>query len=358
MKRKCDTTGSEKRATKKARKNDNLFVEKFDSSNFYTQKHDPYICNSARNRVVVPGIAGSRLIADYYSTKYGCNIVIMPGYSIFGEDGRELPDLGSNTGDYRKAFLLGMDDIHAIPVIYIKEGDFEGILVSNSLGEGIRTEKIVEQIKKHTGLDVYLTTNPRQADQYSCYTDALIFARDSTALNEVQKNYYIPNLLANLKKHHSNKNNITTLPNELLKTCQISSFLNYHMDKNSNKFIHKKETLTDFRTRYTDTNIETKVDCDSDVTFNDVYSYPRKKGLKFAIIIRIQFYLNQTDMALENILTREEKLDFLSRAKKIVIHSSNLYEAEEKLSRFALVFIRDFQEKTDLSVVCLGVTCQ
>lgn len=201
MKRKFDSSiGSAERVNKKIRKNDSIIMEKFDSSDFYTEKHDPYLCNSARNRVVSPGIAGSRLIAEYYSIKYGCNIGFALDHTIFGDGGRELSDIRSRKGDYRKAFLLGMDDKHAIPVIYMKEGDLEGILVSNSLGEGTRTNKIVEHIKKHTGIDVYLTTNPRQADRYSCYTDALIFARDSTAFNEIQNDYYIPDLLATLKK--------------------------------------------------------------------------------------------------------------------------------------------------------------
>lgn len=119
------------------------------------------------------------------------------------------------------------------------------------------------------------------------------------------------------------------------------------MDKNRNKFIHKRETLTDFRNRYTDINIETKVDFDSEITVNDVYSYPRKKGLKFAIIIRIQFYLNQVVRALENSLSREEKLDFICREKKIVIQSTHIMKAEEKLSQVGLAFIKDCPKKTE-----------
>lgn len=357
MKRKIETDTTAVYPVKHVKNNEKTELEKFIFLKFCEFRHDAYICDYSKNSVVSPKISGSRLIAEYYGIKYGCNIefALKPA-SLYGDDlynlanfflTSEFTDIRKKPGNYRKALLWGMDSTHAIPVIYIKEGGQEGILIANSLGTTPFTKRIVDTINKTIQIDVYTVLKPRQADVYSCYTDALVFARDATSFCADKTGYYIPDLLAYIKKSGQNEGDffLTKLPDELLKTCQISSFLNYHQEKN-NRIIHNNETLAEFRGRYTDRNVNTRFEEHDEITVQDIYSYPRKKGLKFVAIMKTQFYLNQVSSALDNALTREQQLDFICQAKKIINRVLDK-KREEQLILLAQSFIKEQKSPTD-----------
>lgn len=352
MKRKIEVSTYSNDSDKYPKQNDEIVVEKFGFSNFFKFSHDTYICDKANNGAILPKIAGSGLIADYYSIKYGCNIEFALKSAFFYEtDSYNLAkyfltptftDIRKTPGNYRKAFLWGMDGTHAIPVIYIKEGDQEGILVANSLGTTPNTKKMANDIKINTKIDVYTLAKPRQADDYSCYTDALVIARDTTAFCADKTDYYIPGLLAFISNSSQKEGLffVTKLPDELLKTCQLSSFLNYPQEKN-NRLIHKNETLDNFRSRYTDRDVNTCFGDQGEVATQDLYSYPRKKGLKFIAIMTTQFYLNQVTHALGNTLSLEQKLDFISRAKETIVQEFDSQKRDEQLMQLTRDFMRE-----------------
>ena len=352
MKRKIEVASDSNYSDKYAKNNNEIAVAKFCFFNFFKFSNDTYICDKARSGVVSPKITGSRLIADYYGIKYGCNIEFALKPAFFPETESyslakffltpTFTDIRNTPGHYRKAFLWGMDSTHAIPVIYIKEGDQEGILIANSLGTTPNTKKMANDIKINTKIDVYTVLNPRQADDYSCYTDALVFARDTTAFCVDKTDYYIPGLLAFICKSSQKEGDffVSKLPDELLKTCQLSSFLNYHQEK-QHRIIHNKETLDNFRARYTDRDVNTSFGENNEPVTQDLYSYPRKKGLKFIAIMTTQFYLNQVNSALDNTLSLEQQLDFIDRAKKTIIQHFDSQKREEQLMQLTRSFIQE-----------------
>ena len=365
MKRKNETTFFRNVKPKNhEERNEAVQWNKFDLSNFCTIKNDTYICDPEKNKYISPFIAGSLLIAEYYAIKYGCNIAftrkdatyqgkaVTPVHLL---NAPEFSEIRRATKDYRKAFLYGMDDDHAMPIIYLKAGGSEGILIADSLGAGYTAKKIALDIKNATGINVYLIEHPRQCDTYSCYTDALLFARDTTAFNPEKNEYYIPDLLSFLKSNSMKLDTeyfLTKLPDELLKTCQISSFLNYHKDKNIEKVIHKNETISNFRIRYTDRNVYTSLCLENEKispTKSEVYSYPRKKSIKLHDIMQIQFYLNQIDAALENGISRNEKLNFINQTK-IIIGNRNTLTKKTQLYQFSYDFMIECQKSVKNTV--------
>ncbi|MBA2709275.1 MAG: hypothetical protein H0U57_01585 [Tatlockia sp.] len=351
MKRKLEPTTSEK-ANELDKQS--IRLEKFKFSLFYSTTEDSYICNAYKNRVSSPSLKGSMLIAEYYTNKYGCNIEFCHTQSSFQIDLAKSINTFKGTTElsdkenYRKAFLWGMDCSHAIPSIYIKEGNTEVIFIANSLASKISSTQSADYINNHTGIDVYFMDRTRQADTYSCFTDALVFARDCTAFSSKHRDYYIQDLLKVLKGQSLKKEKcylVTKLPDELLKTCQITSFLNQYSDKDRKNIIHKNETLTEFRNRYTDKDTDVRVDSESEITKTDIYNYPRKKGAKFSEIIPIQFYLNQLNLALGNTLSIDKKLDFINQAKNIYRTVFDSSRKEAQLCQLILKF--KFMEESE-----------
>ena len=296
---------------------------------------------------------GMELVAEYYAKKYQTNITLakieMPGLSLVmyadlthfvAEINGYLRTLRSTPGDnYRHAFLIGASATHATPVVYIRENGQEGILLADSKGVNAWAAQTAHD---GSGINVYASELTRQADMSSCYTDAMVFCRDTTSVNADTGEYYIPGLLTQLQSRAEPRSGFfaARLPNELLKTAQIASFVGDNREADSEKIIHKGMTLDQFRERKTDKGVLIKGK-DQPV---DIASYARKKGAKLANIAEIQFYLKQiSDQAGDLFIDTERKL-FIAEAKRILKTQGNL-GSRLGLHEFAETFLARFSSR-------------
>lgn len=313
-------------------------LKDFEPASYYQVFSDDLVKNAEGEPLVSvsPFPKGKDLIRQYYAKKYKTNMSIPNAGN--GNSFVSLNDFAANfneylasakkiygDGDCRIAFCLGMSSTHATPIIYIKENGREGILFADSKGVNSENSVCIKQIANQSKIPIYAIENVRQKDLYSCFTDALLFGRDATAINPETNSYYIPNLLSsiesNAKQRVHEEYSTTILPDELLKTSQISSFTGAHHPKPSGKPIHRyqntNETLEKFRERYTDKNITIRRGSEDTKGIN-ISSYLRKKGIKFADLMEIQFFINQMEEILGNLLTDQKRLDFIWVAKRIL----------------------------------------
>lgn len=243
-----------------------------------------------------------------------------------------LTEAQKKPGDYREAYIIA-NRSHAIFMAYIKEGNKIGILYSDSRGTNT---KFTHEIYKKTNIKVFTHLDGRQADTKSCFTDGVVMGRDITAINTETQKYRIPNILELLESKEVVEKeglSLVRLPNELLKTAQISSFVDFHQDKSDTKKISKNENLAEFRERYTKT-----------VLFNKgtkkISSYLQEKSIKYSKIIQIQYYINQIEEQ-TGPLSEELKTEFILKAKKIL-------KSEEKnsLFNFAEFFLKSINKNS------------
>jgi len=253
----------------------------FNSQGYYSIKNDFTINDAKYSPVIKMEAEGTLLVAAYYADKYQCVISRPADISVdelaklnseerrfhyltdweFVDNILDLlkPARETHDQEYREAFILGPGTAHNIPVIYLREKGEEAILYANTLA--IHTASCIPEfsdtLKRKHNINVYVVEETRQADIYSCGVDALAFAKDAVAINKRNGKYRIENLLTQLKARATRYNNYYSvrLPNELLKTAQISKFVDLHQENNSKK-IHKNETLAEFRKRYTYENVE------------------------------------------------------------------------------------------------------
>ncbi|KTD24238.1 MULTISPECIES: hypothetical protein [Legionella] len=305
---------------------------KFDSSPYFSISTDRTV-KWADNYLCLPTSQGLQLAIDYYTNKYQCSIEIpstklndfveSQDESTFFENISEQLDRirkeSENLPSFRKGFILNADSTHAVPFLYVKEEGEEAIIYANS--KGVTRSKwqidLINECLSKSGdkIEVLGIEETRQADDHSCFMDALIFCKDATAKTE-KGEYYIPNLLAQLKGRSTLKEGYTAvkLPNELLKTAQISSFVHGHRENNTHKTIHqhhdKLENLSDFRKRNSDffAKIKGKIKFQSP-------NYLRQKSLKVAEKIVIQFYINQLIEKYGESFTPSDKNRFINLCK-------------------------------------------
>lgn len=332
-------------------------MRRFEPSEFYVTSRNPSILHNEHNLVVKMRPKGMELISQYYFRKYGSIITVAKRRPIPGFENtllyQALTDFVASDitsyiaycrrknpkGDYRHAFLLGAGDTHATPLIYIRENGLECILLAQSKGVNEWAARTASQSVK---FPVYTVAMPRQADDTSCYTDAMVFCKDATAKNSNTGEYYIPSLLTNLSSRAEEKTGYftTKLPNELLKTAQISAFIVEHREaKTSEKVIHKNETLEQFRARYTDHNIKIRKKTPETVITTDIASYARQKALKFANTIEIQFYLNELADHLGDLLTDDKRMEFMMESKRILKNQGPPGANRSGLHEFAESFL-------------------
>ncbi len=286
--------------------------------------------------VGLPTKNGITLIVQYLNNKYQSNINCpVASYSFQGQSNEgnflqpipkyvdannyvkikslisEARNKSSAHFNYREAYILSGGsgtEQHAVFMVYITEKGREGILFSDSLGS---SKDIAENIQHETGIKVYYTPQKRQADMESCYIDALVFGRDTTGIDPETGEYLIPNLLSFLKTEAGPYGQTSVkLPNELLKTAQLSEFVSYHKN-HSDKKIHKDETIDEFRLRYS--RDQTKGG-----TTKKISTYLSEKGNKYTKIMAIQFYLNEIEKELGYPLKDEVKINFIKNAKKVI----------------------------------------
>lgn len=334
-------------------------MRRFESIKFFRQAAD----TQTDDFIVQPTKPGTELMAQYLRDKYQANILCpIDGYSIARFDDEDSLDYlkpkvsfvsihniekinllisearnKNNPDSYRQAFIFEGDKGHAVFMAYIREKGSEVILYSDSIGA---KRSIAESIHEKTGIDVYYTPEKRQADHHSCYTDALVFGRDTTGIDPETGEYRIPDLPGLLKERRSKGSNdmtgvhVVKLPNELLKTAQISSFVSYHKDMSKEcKKIHKDKTLDQFRREYSES-------CDWIAPFEtrEISIYLLEKGYSYTKNIVIQFYLNEIEKELGHSLPKNIKTDFIINAKKTM-------ETERELHTFSEQFLRTYLEQ-------------
>lgn len=282
------------------------------------------------NQVIIPTESGLALILQYLEVKYRCNIhrprtslcdwldkpqdlVTLQIPSVF--DSLFLK-IRSTKDDVRHAYILDSSG-HAIFLAYVKEKNEEYLLLSDSSGS---SREIAETIANKNQIKIFITEDARQADGAStCLLDALVFSRDITRINP-DNSYYIPNLTFLLKQREQKiTDNVSAvlLPNQLLKTSQRTTFFSTHLDvTKSAQYIHKKETINSFRSRYSQMCIRYPGDK------NKAYAiYLYEKSIKYQLIMEIQFYLNELEKMLHYKLPNERRLRFIA-SEKIRILSS------------------------------------
>ena len=308
---------------------------------------------------------------SYYKEKYGTHVVITDRiYSAAGEEfiatiqaGREKP------GDFRCAFILaGMR--HATPVFYIKEGSREAILIPDSVGREDphnygQVDKIISEfiLDELPGVPILLIPEKRQADLVSCYADALVFARDITA-KRAGIYFQSPMVLEQLMSRSTqqsvsirrgmSKENVTLhdalLPDVLLKTAQISKFVERHITPNKSDamrpIVHAgkdgvSENIEQFRKRYSAVTPP-----HNEKSYN---TYLRNKGMKYSKIIIMQYYKNEILRALICAGIKQELA--LSQANKFVLYvkNSGMEITNDVIFSSSQKFVMDVIKESDAS---------
>lgn len=353
-----------------------LVLPKFVSNHFYKVKYDDSIIDSKGNSAIYlhPDQNARELISQYYSDKYSAtiyfpiesqtsNLVLHSSISSFAKNIKYHLAMAKEkygNGDCRIAFFLGTDGPHATPVIYMKENGHEGILYADSKGADSHKANLMAQ----SGIPVYAVLDKRQRDGYSCYLDAILFGRDATAKNPKTNDYTIQNLLLLLKSNAEKKEMFytITLPSELVKTSQLSSFTKFHHGKNpTDKIIHihknKPETLKQFRDRYTQKNVKlipTLYEISwgaKEITGANIPSYLRDKSIKLADIIEIQFYANLMKKILGDKFTDRMLSNFIKTAKGILQAQGRAIPRQERegLHAFAIEYASVFKSRINFS---------
>jgi hypothetical protein len=337
-------------------------LPKFQPRDYYSLTTDVRVIQGD-NKAISPHQLGRELIAEYYAKKYNTEI-IFPA-KVFEEDKIFLdvvsfsvyinayldPFRNEENKDCRVCFFIGGGSTHAIPIIYIRENGKEGILYADSKGVN---SCVAENIVKATKIPVYAIEDSRQADKYSCYTEALAFNRDATAKDKETEEYRIPQLLSYLEKNSAPSeqgqfHKVTKLPNALLKTSQKTGFVEKYADTTDlKKVIHKGKALSKFREEYTDKNVSVKRE-NNQIESKDISNYLSKKGIKFSDIIEIQFYTNHLKKELGNIWSDKTRGDFILGAKKVFHSQPTVHQGREGLYQFAEAFL--FVQRKSLSRV-------
>lgn len=285
---------------------------------------------------------GIELIAQYYREKYHSDI------TLFYDADALLEFLAKSKfpNNSRKAFILisGDERPHASPVIYLNENNEEVLFSADSLGTTDENAKAwVKQVK----YPFYYVSDARQSDRVSCYVDALTFARDTTAIDKSTKNYRILSLLTKLKSRGTKvADNLYTakLPDELLVTSQLPAFVENHKECNE-RIIHKTETLSLFRKRYTDYgDFIVTSGRRGEIKKSNPANYLRMKGLKMLNIIEIQFYLNELRKHLCDVWIPAMRAEFIQGADVV------LASDKPNMKEFAESFISRLISKTTNSV--------
>ncbi|STX81411.1 Uncharacterised protein [Legionella busanensis] len=161
----------------------------------------------------------------------------------------------------------------------------------------------------------------RQRDFISCYTDALIFARNTTRMNN--NSYFIPNLFQDIKNRknyiHVGPHHYILLPDELLKTTQRSAFRRRHT-QHSNKEVNGKLTLNQFVEKHTDKS-------------DGKYKYLENKNIELAKLIEILFYFEQINSTSTK-FDSEDRENFMHVAKQIISNGQPLFPYLEALINY------------------------
>lgn len=338
-----------------------LPLQKFEAKHFYeTIEDSSYLNDKKFHQRARPTSRGALLIADYYKSKYDCHIsLFIPRtfydiYTLVLKDFiiefptilTELREKAKESKEFRQAILINYGKVHTIPLIYIKDKKHEVLLYANSLYTCENQISDLEQLHHKIKLPIYYISKPRQKDGNSCRNDALIIARDATAKRDGC--FIMPDLATFFESHSvrikgkSGVHSLQSLPPHFLKSAQDSTFFDSYNSKEINKIpVHKKETITLFKKRYTykKTGVH---DPYGNTKIKDVSSYVIEKGLKNRNIIKIQFYASQLPPKFKN--------EFIVKAKKLLKDNIGLADAIQTriLHEHAEIFYKKSAEDNGL----------
>jgi hypothetical protein len=269
---------------------------------------------------------GLKLVLEYYKKKYAiADIFLGQGYYDFCN---VIKQKKTTTEDFRFVYLYQLSR-HIVPIFYLKEADNEIILIAESLGKSttVYTDLALYFLytilpKSFPNIPIYSIAMPRQIDQSSCYTDALVFIRDIMAQHE-NKFFKSPQLVKKLmsravKEEASNRFYTVLLPDELLKTAQSRRFFTAHHQASDDPIVHIRrdgisESIIQFRSRYSNT--------DTDESLN---TYLRKQSVRYAKIVIIQFYKKELERELMTICQNEDLVLQLVNTFSSLMRGSNI----------------------------------
>ncbi|MBA4696154.1 MAG: hypothetical protein H2069_02045 [Legionella sp.] len=344
-------------------------INLFSLNTYITTYKDLYMEKHTGEEAVImrPSIYGVRLIIDYLNWKYQTNIRMpirtFSHVTAAGEKCDPTPTYLSlyhqtdpiysesmtflipyirhaqkEEGDFRQAYVIGDGFYHCVIMAYVKEVSLdefsqekvnEILIVSDSL---MISHRSLDAISYHLKLPIYVHKglDGRQADNHSCYTDALVWARDITRKDTSTGKYQVDKLLKILNKTASKIRGTNIfeyqVPEFLLKTTQRYRFLELQLSSNepienhsysqNETIIHKNETLSFFRSRYSTLS-------NHNPSFQ-VSTYLLQKGYKNKAIIEVQYYINQMQSILGS-MTKDEKNAYMDKAKCIQKSDGNLF---------------------------------
>lgn len=272
---------------------------------------------------------GLPLLAAYYARKYDAKIEFPDSHedslvaSEFALNPRSFIDrLRQGSGDVRHAFCL--DGAHSIPVVYMREGGKEAVLVADSQGGHSQIARDIAQAfaKDAPGLRVYEVCGKRQNDFYSCYTDAVKTAVTLTGRTQnvdgSHGRYRVPNLIGELEGRCAEPQHgvrSVRLPAELLKLSQSRQFVADQMRKRGDPALRDDPLGRKLQQVMADYSVKRTVNGEQRQSLD----YLRQKGLAYAEIIQIEFYNQQLIAALgADAWTVREQNEFARQMKALL----------------------------------------
>ncbi|STX52462.1 Uncharacterised protein [Legionella busanensis] len=313
-------------------------LKRFDPKQYYSIEYSyKYYTGPVGVKLTGNGID---LVTEFYTKKYGVKILTT-------NDVKEVLDFIKKLrrdvhGDLRQGFILSNDE-HSIPIVYVREGRNEAIIYGDSLGL-VPDDSNVKKLSQ-LGIRVLQIEDLRQMDLYSCHTDALVFLREFLGKNLNTGKYFIPSLINTILKlsykhrpsGRSEQAFFIKSPPALLKLVQYEDFLQKHKAHPNIKIHHNIKrnrhlTLEKFLQKYAPELEDIK----------SISSYLRKKGIKLADIIEIQFYLKQL-----RYLGLPESLEqkFIKKSQAFLLQQPSLLSKKDKrpgLYDFAEKFLSQY----------------
>jgi hypothetical protein len=250
--------------------------------------------------IVQPTPEGAKILAEYYREKYGVNIqVIDYTGKVDSPDNlnkrfqRLKEDFTSLTKEHKTPFgavlMHGMQ--HAVPVLF---DDKKHIMIFDS-NSGARIKSYYVVANLFPDYQVFLNKGTRQADVGSCITDAIVILKDALRIPNLSEiiesksfehkepekpNDGRPKLeLGEALKQQNFR--LFRMPEELLKTAQVSKFVD-EAEPDFNKIITKgDETLKQKRDQFR-TTVSLNKRPEVEVGIN---RFLKDKGEKFADLL-------------------------------------------------------------------------
>jgi hypothetical protein len=240
---------------------------------FYLEKGSGYIKKvtgeasyNVEPIIVQPTPEGMEILAQRYCQKYQIDLRVYDGRSI--EEGDQLIkrfeafkaqfDFGSLSETRTTGIILSHGQNHVVPLLFSQENGQKFLIIFDSTS-GTRMKGYYPIANLFPDYQVLLNFGTRQADDGSCVADALSILKDALRMPELGT-YLTENKLHEIVEEGSGRkiffgtpkpNNfkIFLMPEELLKTAQISKFVensNPDLDKTITK---NNETLGQRRQR-------------------------------------------------------------------------------------------------------------